>query len=106
MDKKRKKMNNMNWMPIRTMETTSFLSKLITGSLLEVIKYQTVVVDLQTETVWLATPTSDVSMSHAPPGRYSADLEAVRNSSIFRGLTRNTSDHTEFFTGHQWNYRI
>jgi hypothetical protein len=44
MDKKRrekeKKTNSMNWIPIGTTETTSLLSKLTIGSLLESIKYQ------------------------------------------------------------------
>jgi hypothetical protein len=38
----REKIDSMNWMSIKTTETTSFLSKLTTGSLLEATKYQTI----------------------------------------------------------------
>jgi hypothetical protein len=39
-EREKEETNNMNWIPIGTTETTSFLSKLTTGSLLESIRYQ------------------------------------------------------------------
>jgi hypothetical protein len=38
----KEKINSMNWMPVKTTETTSFLAKTRTASLLEATKYQTI----------------------------------------------------------------